>query len=191
VNPARWGHLLGAVSPPELETATPAGLTWSDGATVVAAAVAALIAAVVAVYGYSRQQQASRRDQRAVDYAEALRAVEDYLEAPYLIQRRDGTTQVRQSTTDRISNVQSRIRLHESWLAILAPAGVHTAYTAFTAAARTDAGPQMTAAWEREPSTRDVDVPIRHSYDRSSSDTARSLVQLAMREDLVRSRRSR
>lgn len=156
------------------------GLGWSEIATVVAAA----LAAAVAVYGYSRQQRAARRDQRAAGYAEALRAVEDYLEAPYLIRRRDGSPAARRAVTDHISGVQSRIKLHESWLAIHSPAAVKAAYADFVTAARTEAGAQMTAAWRRRPTTRDRDVPIGTAYPSPRSDAARHRIVEAMRRDL-------
>ena len=170
-------------------TATPAQgmfthFTWSEGATILAAVSAALIAALVAVTGYSWQQRAARRDQRATMYAEALRAVEDYLEAPYRIRRSDGNADARQRITDYISDVQSRINFHSGWVSIHAPDSIATAYAAFVAAARQDAGPQMTAAWESKPTRRDRDVPLRNAYDRRNADAARAAVLRAMRDDL-------
>jgi hypothetical protein len=47
----------------------------------VATALAAVIAAVIAVLAYTRQQREGRRQARATSYAEAMRVVEDYLEA--------------------------------------------------------------------------------------------------------------
>jgi hypothetical protein len=47
--------------------------------------LAALIAVVVAVIGYRAMQWTARRERLASGYAEALRAVEDYLEGPYRI----------------------------------------------------------------------------------------------------------
>lgn len=156
------------------------GLAWSDLTPV----LAALIAAAVAVYGYSRQQRAARREQRAAGYAEALRAVEDYLEVPYLVRRRDGTAAARRAVTDHISAVQSRIKLHESWLAIHSSHAVASAYQEFVDAARQDAGPQMTAAWHARPTKRDRDVPVGVSYPRPRADTTRQAIIEAMRRDL-------
>lgn len=158
--------------------------TWSEGATLLAAVAAALIAALVAVVGYSWQQRAARRDQRATMYAEALRAVEDYLEAPYRIRRRDGSVEARLAITDHISDVQSRISFHTGWLGIHAPQDVGTAYAAFVLAAQQDAGPQMTAAWQAPPTTRDEDVPLGQRYDRAGADRARDRALAAMQADL-------
>jgi hypothetical protein len=70
------------------------------------------------------------------------------------------------------------------WLSIHTPDSVATAYTAFVVAARLDAGPQMTAAWESKPTRRDRDVPLRKAYDRHNADAARATVLRAMRADL-------
>ncbi len=156
--------------------------TWSEGATI----SAALIAAIVVVIGYSRQQRAARRERRATMYAEALRAVEDYLEAPYLIRRRDGSAEARRQITDHISDVQSRINFYTGWLTIHAPTKVTGTYEAFVRAARQDAGPQMTAAWEGKPTRKDRDVPVRQAYDRARAYASRSLVLAAMKDDLSR-----
>lgn len=160
------------------------GFSASDASTILAAAAAALIAATVAVIGYSLQQRAARRDQRAALYAEALRAVEDYLEAPYRIRRRDGSAQARRDVSNHISDIKSRINFHIGWLRINAPAVVSTAYEAYVLAAQTDAGPQMTAAWQSRPTRKDRDVPLGLAYDRKHADAARDAVIHAMRSDL-------
>ncbi len=52
-------------------------------------------AAVIAIVGYSRQRRAACRAERPDLYAQAIAAVEDYLEAPYWIRRNDGTAETR------------------------------------------------------------------------------------------------
>jgi hypothetical protein len=54
--------------------------------------IAALIAALVAVTGYMLTQAQARRERRAREFADALAAVEEYLEAPYRIRRRQAAT---------------------------------------------------------------------------------------------------
>jgi len=142
--------------------------TWSEGATIIAAVAAGLIAAGVAVLGYSAQQRSARRDQRATGYAEALRAVEDYLEAPYRIRRRDGSAAARMSVTTHVSDIQSRISL----------------YLAFVGAAKQDAGPQMTQAWRSRPTSKDRDVPLGVALPQPRASLARDAVVAAMRRDL-------
>ena len=158
--------------------------TWDHGAALLAAALAAFIAAGVAVAGYVIQQRASRRDQRAVLYAEALRAVEDYREAPYRVRRRDGSHDARRAITDHISDVQSRISFHSGWLRLNAPAPVADAYDTHVAAARAEAGAQMTDAWAAPPTLRDEDVPLGVPYARARSDAARDAVLAAMGKSL-------
>jgi hypothetical protein len=159
-------------------------LTLNSLATIIAAVAGALVAATVAVVGYSRQQHERRRDQRAAVYAEALRAVEDYLEAPYRILRRDGSTETRRALTEHLSAIKSRISFHTGWLRLHAPADVSASYEEFVRAAENDAGPQMTAAWRSRPTKHDRDVPLGTHYDRRSADAARDAVLTAMRDDL-------
>jgi hypothetical protein len=158
--------------------------TWDNAATIIAAVGAALIAAIVAIVGYSRQQRQGRRDQRAALYAEALRAVEDYLEAPYRIRRRDGSADTRLAITSHISDVKSRINFYAGWLRIHAPAHVSTTHEAYVHAAQEDAGPQMTVAWRSRSTKKDKDVPLGTPYDRRRADAARDAVLTAMRDDL-------
>lgn len=150
--------------------------TWDHGAALLAAALAAFIAAGVAVTGYVMQQRASRRDQRAVLYAEALRAVEDYREAPYRVRRRDGSHDARRAITDHISDVQSRISFHSGWLRLNAPAPVAEAYDTYVAAARAEAGAQMTDAWAQPATVRDEDVPLGTGFEQPRAKAARQVV---------------
>jgi hypothetical protein len=158
--------------------------TWSDGATIIAAVAAGLIAAGVAVLGYSHQQRSARRDQRATGYAEALRAVEDYLEAPYRIRRRDGSSAARMGVATHVSDIQSRISFYTGWLSIHAPHGVQQTYVAFVIAAKKDAGPQMTHAWRSAPTRKDQDVPLGAALPQPRASLARDAVLAAMRRDL-------
>ena len=72
--------------------------------------IAGLLAAAVAVLGYAWQQWLARADARATMYGEALRAVEDYAEAPFIVQRRSGKD-ARTVVSTQISEIQSRLRL--------------------------------------------------------------------------------
>lgn len=64
--------------------ATSGGWTWSQ--------TTALIVPFIAVFGafltYALNQRAARREHQAKTFAEALTAVEEYLEMPYRIRRR-------------------------------------------------------------------------------------------------------
>jgi hypothetical protein len=171
-------------------TATPdptcLGLSADNWTTIIASVGAALIAAVVAVLGYTKQQQASRREQRATVFAQALQAVEDYLEGPYRIRRRDGSTATRQQLTESISDIKSRINFHEGWLGIHASADLAAAYHSFVAAAQQEAGQQMTAAWNGRPTRKDREVPLGTPYPRTATDAAKEVVLQLMKAELDR-----
>lgn len=144
-------------------------ITWDGIATI----AAALIAALVAVAGYRIQQRHARKDRRAVIYSEALRAVEDYLEAPYLIRRRDGSAGSRQQITTHISEIQSRLSYYTALLQMQAPIEISAAYQAMVASARAEAGAAMSTAWRGQPTRKDRDVPMGQRFDRTRSDEAR------------------
>ena len=158
---------------------TPDKLTTFVSASV-AAVLGALIAAKVAVAAYKGQQKEARRQERARLYAEALRAVDDYLEAPYRIMRRDGSAQARLLLTESISEIKSRISFYTGWLLINAPPEVYDAYCKYNGVAQKEAGQQMTAAWHRRPTKRDRDVPLGTALPRKDADAARKVVLEAM-----------
>jgi len=141
----------------------------------------AFVAAVVAVLGYSVQQREARKVARATMYAHALQSVQDYLEGPYRIRRKDGTAEARRELTQAISTVQSQINFHTAWLDVGAPSEVAAAYTELVVAARREAGPQMTAAWAEPPVVDDGAVPLGVAYPRPLSDAALDKVKVTMK----------
>lgn len=157
-----------------------------DVATVVAAVLAAFLAAWFGVRAYRRQQQEARRNERARFYAEAVRAVEDYCEAPYRILRKDGSAQARRELTQHVSDIKSRISFFCGWMAIHATAPVAQAYDAYVKAAQTEAGAQMTAAWRARPVKRDRNVPLGAGLPRPRTDAARDALLDELKKDLGR-----
>lgn len=153
----------------------------SEGAATI---IAAVIAAGALVVGYFVQQGRARRERRAQAYGEAIRAVEDYLEAPFLILRRDGTLATQRHITDRISEVQSRIAFHKAELAIHASQQISDAYARFEKTARAEAGAAMTKAWRARPIRNGRQVPIEHRFSREASDAALAEVIALMRADV-------
>lgn len=146
--------------------------------------IAALIAALVAVGGYVLTQAQARRERRAREFADALAAVEEYLEAPYRIRRRQAATaETRETLSTSLSDLQTRIALHRAWLQVEAPA-VARAYDALLSAARTEAGTQMTDAWNAAPLTSDTDMNLKVAYPHPNSDTERAKVIAVMRRHL-------
>lgn len=158
--------------------------TWEHLATLIAGMGAALVAAGVAVGGYLYQQRSARMDRRAGMYAEALRAVEDYLEGPYRIRRRDGSAEQRFQITTWLSDVKSRINYHCALMDLHAPGDVAHLYEQFVLAAQREAGPQMGAAWNEPPTVSDAAVSLGAPYIRSDADRARRRVVDAMRGEL-------
>jgi hypothetical protein len=139
----------------------------------------------VAAYNVVQQQKVNRRQERAKAYAEALRAVEDYLETPYRVRRRDGSAAVRWELTKAVSEIQSRISFYKGWLQINAPKKVYDAYVAFDKAARIEAGGQMTAAWNGPATKKDRQVPVGERLRQPQSDAAREVVLKAMKDCLT------
>ncbi|MFI2365392.1 hypothetical protein [Promicromonospora sp. NPDC019610] len=166
-----------------MNTAPAPGTTWSflgfDSAGW-ATILTGVIAVFIFLLGYLLQRRHARRDERSKMFAEALQAVEDYLEAPYLIRRRDGSAPARMDLVRHISSIQSRIEFYRAWLAIHAKPAVHEAYDAFVVAAKKEAGAQMTIEWKSRPTRRDHDVPIDRPYSRRDADQARLRVLRAM-----------
>lgn len=161
------------------------GTDWWANASVIAAGVlAAAIAAGVGVFGYRQQKETARRDQRAQVYAAAVQAVEDYMEFPYRIRRRDGSVASRSALTQQLSDVKSSIEYHQALLSIHAPVRVAELYGSFAGTARTAAGPVMTEAWGQSATHTDADVPLGRRLDRAGVDAARDRLITAMREDL-------
>lgn len=149
-----------------------------DGAATIAAAV---LGALVVAIGYLVQQTAARNERRAAIYSEAIRAVEDYLESPFIVLRREeNKTAIREITT-HISDIQSRIAYYEAMLRVYAPEDVALIYMDFVAAARREAGTAMTGAWNAAPIRRGDQVPIGQRFDRSESNNALTRLITAMR----------
>jgi hypothetical protein len=146
---------------------------WSsftgDGA---ATLIAGILAALVVVLGLWFQKGQERRAEQARVYGEAIRAVQDYLEAPYRVRRRDGGAVARMAITDFVSDVQSRLAYYETLLQLHAPSAVSKEYSALVTIAKAEAGPQMTAAWQGRPTRRDRDVPLGDKLEQPRSAAA-------------------
>ena len=147
----------------------------------VAILVTGVIASAVAVWGYASQHWQSRADGRAVMYSEALRAVEDYAEAPYIVRRRSGRN-ARANITTQISEIQSRLSYYCALLEISAHAEISQAYLRLVNRARADAGAEMTRAWCNPRIRRDAKVAGQPRFDRSGIDRERGNFLSAVQE---------
>jgi len=138
-------------------------VTWVSGPVTgdgIMTLVAGILAAAVVIVGYSIQKRRARMAERATIYAEAIRAVHDYLEAPYRVRRRDGSSTARMAITDHVSDIQSRLAYFATLLRVHAPDEVRAAYDDLVATVKKEAGPQMTAAWQSPPTRKDREVPL-------------------------------
>jgi hypothetical protein len=82
-----------------------------------------------------------------------------------------------------LSDLQARIARHRSWLRVEAPS-VGEAYNALITAARSEAGVQMTEAWNSTPLASDADMNLRVAYQHPNSDAERDRVIAVMRQNL-------
>lgn len=158
------------------------GFTWSVAATLIAAG----IAVTGVVLGLLATSAANRRQRRAEIFAEAIRAVSDYLEGPYRVARCHNSPQQRFALTTDLSAVQGRIDAHAVLIRLHAAHEVATAYDAYVAAARQEAGRQMREQWRRRPAEThaDMNMPGQRPFDRTKSDQAKKTLIDAMGRDV-------
>jgi hypothetical protein len=156
--------------------------TWDNTTTLLAAAIA--VTGVVIGFGVTSAQ--SRRERRAQTYANAIKAVSEYLEGPYRVARCHNNAAERAAISPDISAVQARIDAHQVLLRLHAHTRVADAYDAYVAAARDEAGRQMTAEWDKPPAKKHRDMNVRQPFDRSSSSAKKVDLLEAMRADLGR-----
>lgn len=147
----------------------------------------ALIVPAIALFGiyvtYMLNQQAARRERRSKAFAEALTAVEEYLEMPYRIRRRPAAPDVRRELTDKVSSLLARKAFHQAWLQIEA-SEVAVPYAALVASARAEAGVQMSEAWQHPPIETDSGMNLGSPYPRDRSNQARPVCLESMRRHL-------
>lgn len=170
-------------TPPNPSLWTTIGPLTGDGIATVAAA---LVAAAIAVATYRWQQRQARRDRQAEIYSEAIRAVEDYAEAPYRVRRHDGTLGTRTALIAHLNEVQSRLAYYGALLSIHGPLQVAEAYERLVATLKQQAGPQISEAWRSPSVKRDRDVPLGSTgfYPRHRIDAALRVTRDAMRSSL-------
>lgn len=165
----------------ECVQAAGAGTDWSGFA---ATLFAATLAAVVAVVGYVIQRKIARRSERADLYADALGAVEAYLEGPYRIRRKTKDTNNWSALSSALSDCKTAVSHHQALLQLHAPAAVAAAYDQFVSTAVREAGPKMTEAWSMPPLKNPRDVPLGVGYSRTDSDARRAELVDVMSADL-------
>ena len=120
--------------------------------------VAAIIAGLVAIGGYAVTQFANRRDDKARTYAEAIAAVTEYQELPYLAFRRaasDGPT--RAAFAQHQSEVMAKLGFYSAWVRIhSAVAGA--AYANLVSHTRRQGRRHLATAWAGDVLKRDTQM---------------------------------
>ena len=174
-----------------IDPAAPGAPGWWDqllspdnvASLVIGIAIAA-VAAWFAVKKYGREKENDRREARADIYAQALQAVQDYVELPYYVIRREDTPAGNVAVATRISETQSRLDFHRSWILIHAPEAVRGAYSALVDTARREAGRQISEAWNRPARNEAAEMPLGEKLPTPEYNAARDALRKMMRQDL-------
>ena len=160
------------------------GISFADWVAAVGACLT-FAAVVIAALTYWQAQQQGRRERRAKAFAEALQAVEEYMEGPYRIRRRPDEDEAgRWQITESLSAVKARVSFHQAWLQTEGLDEVCDAYESLVRASLVEAGPAMTAAWESAGVRRDAELPLGQAYPRPQVDQARDGFLAAVRRVL-------
>jgi hypothetical protein len=118
----------------------------------------AAIAGLVALIGYSLTQFANRRERKSKSYAEALAAIRQYQELPYLIRRRsESSSATRSALAQQISEVMAKLGFHQAWLQMDSDT-TSTAYYDLVTRTRQIGRSHLKAAWEGKAIERDADM---------------------------------
>ena len=157
------------------------------GAAQTSTVLAALLASIGVVATILTTSKRGQREHRRTLYAEALATISAYLEGPYRIHRKDGSTAHRNEISSRLSDVKASIDHSKTLLELHGARGVTLAFGAYEHAAKLDAGQQMHDAWALPPVTADRDMNLFRAYDRTRADHYRSQVVAIMAADLRRS----
>lgn len=150
-------------------------------ADVLVPTIAAVLTVGVALVARHFQLRDKRRDDLRVVFSDALEAVADYQELPYLVRRRSDTGPVTSGElTWHASQVQTRLdyfvaRLH------LESAQLGNAYELLVRATRRETGAHITEAWNQPRITADADMPLKVRYPRQDADVERAACLAVMR----------
>lgn len=154
---------------------------WLDVTGDVVVPMLAIVATVIAgMATYIRQQKANRRDQHRDLFSEALRAIADYQELPYLVRRRSDHSPMTPADLARhASEVQTRLDFYAARIR-LESADVADAFDNLVSTTRQEAGAHMTSAWAEPRITSDADMPLGTAYARDRAEAAKAACIKAM-----------
>lgn len=146
--------------------------------------VLAAMAGLAGLWKYLQEQRERRRTALRDVFSEALRAVADYQELPYLVRRRSADTPMTPAEIAwHASEIQSRLDFYIARLRLEA-ASVGDSYERLVGVTRHEAGAHISEAWAQPRLDQDADMPLRARYPRDSADVERSACLAAMQSYL-------
>lgn len=161
------------------------GPSWLEVAgAVLVPTVVAIITASVAIWTYVQQQRVKRCDALRDLFSEALRAVADYQELPYLVRRRSDETPMTPSEVARhASEVQTRLDFYVARLRLEARV-LGEAFESLVRATRQEAGTQISDAWRQPRLASDAEMPLGAGYPRGAADEQKARCIRVMQDHL-------
>lgn len=120
--------------------------------------IAAVVSACVALLGIWQGARTARQDRQRRLFGEALAAVMDYREYPYIVRRR-GSDGERSDISRALSGVQGSLNRYTAMLTIESrPVG--EAYALLVEQTRSVAGPLIAAGWDQGPRAEWADMRV-------------------------------
>lgn len=153
-------------------------------ADVLVPTIAAALAVVGALITRHIQVRDKRRDDLRTVFSDALAAVADYQELPYLVRRRsDVGPMTPAELTWHASQVQTRLDLFVARLQ-LESTQLGSAYELLVRATRQETGAHLTEAWNQPRITSDGDMVLGARYPREAADAERAACLAVMRHHI-------
>lgn len=153
---------------------------WASASTI----IAGLIAGAFVLLGLLAASARARLDTRRAVYAEAICAVSEYLEGPYRVARCRNDANERFALSKDLSDIQSRIDAHLVLVELHARDDVSRAYAEYVQVARSEAGQQMAAAWNKKAPRRQAAMNRIERFDRTESNKAKKGLLAKMAKDV-------
>lgn len=120
--------------------------------------IAAAISAGIALLGIGQGARTARQDRQRRLYGEALAAVMEYREYPYIVRRRASESE-RSDISRSLSSIQGSLNRYIAILTIESRA-VGEAYKRLVEHTRAVAGPLIAEGWDRQPRTETSDMRV-------------------------------
>lgn len=161
--------------------------SWSEGiwANVFVPIVAAVLAALVVVFGYLYDRRNKRRDDLRALFSDALEAVAEYQELPYLVRRRAQMAPMTSSELSaRISAVQTRLDFFSTRLSLEANE-LGASFSEVVRTVRSESGQQISEAWRTERVVGDEEMPLGKAFPRGKGDEAKERCLSVMKNYLT------